>query len=389
MISIDELLHFEELLTDEQKLIRDSVKQFVSDKFSPHIENHFNNETFPEELIPDIAQLGLLGAGIQGYGCAGLDAVSYGLVLQELEYGDSGLRSFVSVQGSLAMHAIATFGSEEQKQKWLPDMAAGKMIACFGLTEPDAGSDPGAMRCRATKIDGGYLLNGSKMWITSSPISNVCVVWAKCEGDDAKDIRGFIVESHLKGVSTPRTKNKFSLRASHTGEIIMDNVEIPENCLLPKSHGLGSPLNCLNAARFGISWGVIGAARSCFDTALGYSKSRISFGVPIAKKQFVQEKLVTMATEIVKAQLMCFHYSKIKDKNKLSPYMVSLCKRNNVSMALNIARESRNILGANGIMPEYPIIRHMLNLESVFTYEGTHDVHTLILGRGLTDEDAF
>ncbi|MGE4158533.1 MAG: acyl-CoA dehydrogenase family protein [Planctomycetota bacterium] len=387
-VTLEQIIRFDDLLTEDQIMMRDSVRSFVRTKFLPVVEKHFNAETFPSELIPEIASMGLLGAGLEGYGCAGLDPISYGLVLHELEYGDGGLRSFVSVQGSLAMFAIWKFGSEEQKKKWLPEMAAGRVLGCFGLTEPDAGSDPGAMRTRAEKIPGGYRISGAKMWITSSPVSKVAVVWAKI-GEGPDSIRGFIVERDRKGFATPHTKNKYSLRASVTGEITLDKVEVPEENLLPLSKGLGSPLACLNNARYGISWGVCGAARACLDASIDYTKNRVAFGVPIAKKQLVQEKLVHMATGISTGMMLSWRAGKLKEEGKLTPYMVSMAKRHNCAMALEAARMSRALHGGNGIMAEYPVIRHMLNLESVYTYEGTHEVHTLILGRGLTGEDAF
>ena len=365
------------------------MRQFVADKYLPIIGDHFEHHTFPEELIPEIGALGVLGASIKGYGCAGVNAVTYGLILQELEYGDSGLRSFVSVQGSLSMYAIYRFGSEAQKQHWLPRMASGEVIGCFGLTEPDSGSDPGSMRTMARQDGDAYVLNGAKMWITNAPICQVAVVWAKLDEDDPKAVRGFLVERGTPGFETRTILKKMSLRASHTGEIILSDCRIPEDNLLPASRGLGSPLACLNQARFGIAWGALGAAKACFDSALDYSRQRMQFGVPIASKQLIQEQLVDMALEIAKGQLMNYHFARLKDQDRLTPYQVSMAKKNSVAQALNIARMARSIHGASGISLEFPVIRHMLNLESVYTYEGTDEVHTLILGRGLTGFDAF
>jgi glutaryl-CoA dehydrogenase len=315
--------------------------------------------------------------------------VTYGLILQELEYGDSGLRSFVSVQGSLAMYALYRFGSETQKQHWLPRMARGEAIGCFGLTEPDFGSDPGAMRTMAHQDGDAYVLNGAKMWITNSPVCHLAVVWAKLEEDDPKAIRGFLIERGTPGFETPAILKKMSLRASHTGEIVLSDCRIPKENLLPASRGLGAPLACLNQARFGIAWGAIGAAKACFDSALAYSRNRIQFGVPIASKQLIQEQLVDMALEISKAQLMNYHFARLKDQDRLTPYQVSMAKKNSVRQALRIARMARSIHGASGISLEFPPIRHLLNLESVYTYEGTDEIHSLIIGRALTGLDAF
>jgi glutaryl-CoA dehydrogenase len=311
-------------------------------------------------------------------------------LLEELEYGDSGLRSFVSVQGSLAMFAIHAFGTEAQKQRYLPGMAQGKLIGCFGLTEPDSGSDPGSLATRARKDGNDWVLNGSKMWITNAPFADVCVVWAKVEDGESESIRGFLVERGRAGLETPRIHGKMSLRSSETGEIVLSDCRIPGDAALEHKPGLGAPLRCLNEARFGISWGAIGAAKACFDCAQSYTRTRVQFGVPIAQKQLVQEQLVEMASEIVKAEHLALHYGRLKQKNgKLAPEQVSLCKRNNVRMALTVARTARALLGANGILLEYPVIRHLLNLESVYTYEGTHEIHTLVLGRALTGLSAF
>lgn len=388
-IALDRLTDLDTVLTDDEKLTRDTVRQFVAEKFLPTIGEHFEQHTFPEHLIPDLAAMGLLGASIKGYGCAGVNAVTYGLILQELEYGDSGLRSFVSVQGSLAMYAIYQCGSEAHKQYWLPRMAKGEVIGCFGLTEPDHGSDPAGMRTMARKDGDAYVLNGSKMWITNAQIADVAVVWAKLEEDNPKAIRGFLVERGTPGFETPAIHQKMSLRASHTGEIVLSNCRIPAENLLPESRGLGSPLSCLHQARFGIAWGAMGAAKACFDAALAYSRERVQFGVPIASKQLIQEQLVEMALEISKGQIMNYHFARLKDQGRLLPYQVSMAKKNSVGQALKIARMARSIHGASGISLEFPAIRHMLNLESVYTYEGTNEMHTLIIGRALTGFDAF
>jgi glutaryl-CoA dehydrogenase len=388
-IALDRLTALEAVLTEDEKIARDTVRQFVAEKFLPSIADHFENHTFPERLIPELAAMGLLGASIKGYGCAGVNAVTYGLILQELEYGDSGLRSFVSVQGSLAMYAIYLFGSEAQKHHWLPRMAQGEAIGCFGLTEPDFGSDPGSMRTMARQDGDSYVLNGSKMWITNSPICDVAVVWAKLEEDSPKAIRGFLVERGTPGFETPTILKKMSLRASHTGEIVLSDCRIPKDNLLPESGGLRSPLSCLTQARFGIAWGALGAAKACFDAALAYSRDRVQFGVPIASKQLIQEQLAEMALEISKGQIMNYHFARLKDQGNLTPYQVSMAKKNSVGQALKIARTARSILGASGISLEFPAIRHMLNLESVYTYEGTNEVHSLIIGHALTGMNAF
>ena len=388
-ISLEELTALETLLTPDEILIRDTARRFVAERILPTIGEHFENDTFPDEVIPQLGEMGWLGAHIEGYGCAGVNMVSYGLALQELEYGDSGLRSFVSVQGSLTMYAIYRFGTEEQKRYWLPRMARAEAIGCFGLTEPDSGSDPGSMRTTARSVNGGYVLNGTKMWITNAPVAHLAVVWAKLDGDGSDRIRGFIVERGTPGFATAPIKMKMSMRASYTGEIVLSDCKVTKDALLPESKGLGSPLACLNQARMGIAWGAIGAAKACFHSALDYARSRVQFGKPIAGKQLIQEQLVDMATEIVKADLMNLHFSRLKDAGKLTPYHVSLAKKNSVGQALRIARMARALHGANGISLEYPPIRHMLNLESVYTYEGTNEVHSLIVGRGLTGLDAF
>jgi glutaryl-CoA dehydrogenase len=376
----------EDLLDDEERLVRRSVREFVEEKYLPIVEEHYEAATFPAQLIPAIAALGVLGANLPAeYGCAGLGDVAYGLAMQELERGDSGLRSFVSVQGALVMYPIFTFGSEEQKKHWLPKLAAGEKIGCFGLTEPDFGSNPAGMSTRAEKTKDGYVLNGAKMWITNGTIADVAVVWAKLAGK----IQGFLVERGWKGFSAPEQKRKFSLRASVTSELILQDVPVPETHLLPKAKGLKAPLACLTAARYGIAWGALGAAMACYHAALEYSKSRIQFDKPIASFQLVQAKLADMLTEITKGQLLALRLGRLKEKGSATPEMVSLAKRNNVAMALEIARQARDILGANGITSEYPVMRHMCNLESVFTYEGTHNIHTLVLGEAVTGIPAY
>jgi glutaryl-CoA dehydrogenase len=388
-LSLDQLMAIDPLLSDEERMIRDAVRRFVRERYLPRAGELFAKEEFPTELIPEIAGMGLLGASLTGYGCAGMSAVSYGLALQELEYGDSGLRSFASVQGSLVMYPIWRFGSEEQKQRWLPKMAAAEIIGCFGLTEPDSGSDPGSMKTRARRDGDDYVLTGTKMWITSSPIAHLALVWAKVDDGGPESVRGFIVERGMPGFETPTVHNKMSLRASPTGEIVLSEVRVPAANVLPGVEGLKGPLSCLTQARFGISWGVLGAARACYDAAVSYARERVQFGQPIASKQLVQEHLVEMASEIAKGQIMALHFGRMKDAGGISPAQVSLCKRNNVGWALRIARTARGILGGNGILLDYPVIRHMLNLESVYTYEGTHEVHTLILGDALTGHSAF
>jgi glutaryl-CoA dehydrogenase len=377
-------------LTDTERLVRDNVRRFVRERYLPRAAELYEREEFPRDLIPEMAELGLLGASIQGYGCAGMNPVSYGLVLEELEYGDSGLRSFVSVQGSLAMYALYSSGSDEQRQKYLPEMARGALIGCFGLTEPDSGSDPSSMTTRARRDGTGYVLNGTKMWITNAPFCDLCVVWAKVDDGGSESVRGFVIERGTPGFETRRIHGKMSLRSSETGEVVLSDCRVPATAMMEHKPGLGAALRCLNEARFGIAWGAVGAAKACFDSALGYARERVQFGVPIGKKQLIQAQLVEMATEIVEAELVALHFGRSKEKNgRLLPEQVALCKRNNVSTALAIARTARAILGANGILLEYPVIRHMLNLESVYTYEGTHEVHTLVLGRALTGLDAF
>jgi glutaryl-CoA dehydrogenase len=390
---LEALIAVEALLSEEERMIRDAVRRFVRERFLPRAGKLFEEEQFPMDLIPEIAAMGLLGANLEGYGCAGMGAVAYGLALQELEYGDSGLRSFASVQGSLCMYPIHRYGTEEQKQKWLPKMAAGEIIGCFGLTEPDSGSDPGSMKTYARREGSSWVLNGSKMWITNAPFAHLAVVWAKVkEGDTVggpESIRGFVVERGMKGFETPTVHGKMSLRASATGEISLTDCVVPEANVLPGAKGLGGPLACLNQARFGIAYAALGAARACYDCVVDYTRTRVQFGVPIASKQLVQEQIVEMAMEIAKGELVSLHFARLKEQGKLTPQQVSLAKKNNVAWALKIARNARGLLGGNGILLDYPVIRHMLNLESVYTYEGTNEVHTLILGRALTGIDAF
>jgi glutaryl-CoA dehydrogenase len=376
----------EDLLTEEEVLVRNTVREFAGERALPLFAEHFEKHTFPAELIPEIAALGVLGCFLpEKYGCAGIGKVAYGLICRELERCDSGLRSFVSVQGSLAMFGIYSFGSEAQKEKWLPRMARGEAIGCFGLTEPDFGSDPGGIVTRAEKTSNGYLLNGAKMWITNGSMADVAIVWAKLDGV----IRGFLVEKGTRGYTPSEQKGKFSLRASDTSELVFKDCEIPDSNLLPGTSGLTSPLRCLNSARYGIAWGAVGAAMDCFDRALSYSKVRVQFGKPIASFQLVQEKLVYMATEITKAQLLAYRLGRLEEEGKARFTHVSMAKRNNVHMALECARLARDILGANGITSEYHVVRHMLNLEGVKTYEGTHDIHTLVLGGDLTGLEAY
>jgi glutaryl-CoA dehydrogenase len=379
-------INIQSLLSEEEIMIRDTVREFVSEKIIPIIEKYNRENKFPIQLVPKMAELGILGTTFPSkYGCADLNYVSYGLVAQELERGDSAIRSFVSVQSSLVMYPIFTFGSEEQKDYWLPLLSKGEKIGCFGLTEPDFGSNPGGMVTKAEKVDGGYILNGAKMWITNGTIADVAVVWAKLDGK----VRGFLVQKEFKGFTAPEMKGKHSLRASVTSELIFDNVFIPEKNLLPKTEGLKNALMCLNQARYGIAWGVVGSMMACYDSALNYSKTRIQFSKPIAAYQMTQEKLVYMITEITKAQLLNLQVGRLMDKGEAKHYHVSMAKRNNCEKALEVARISREILGANGILDEYPVMRHSANLESVKTYEGTHEMHTLIIGETITGIPAF
>ncbi len=373
-------------LSDEERMTRDSVRAFVERECLPVLEEHHSREEFPRHLIPRMGALGVFGANLRGYGCSGLNNVAYGLIMQELEWGDSGLRSMASVQGGLSMYAIYAYGSEEQKTRWLPAMARGEAIGCFGLTEPDHGSDPGSMETRARETGGDYLLSGVKRWITNGSLADVAIVWAKTPPDGT--IRGFLVERGQPGFSAHDIKGKFSLRASVTSELVLEDVRVPRAALLPGAEGLRGPFGCLNQARYGIVWGAIGAAMACYETALDYAGSRTQFNRPIAGFQLVQQKLVDMLTEITKGQLLAHQLGRLKDAGRARPQQVSLAKRNNVSQALHVARMARDILGANGIVNAYPIIRHMLNLETVNTYEGTYDMHTLIVGRDITGLDA-
>jgi glutaryl-CoA dehydrogenase len=380
------------LLFEEERAVRDSVRQFVDEHVLPIIGKCYVDGRFPREIIPELAQLGVFGANLpEEYGCAGLNNVAYGLIMQELERGDSGVRSFASVQGALAMYPIFAFGNEEQRRRYLPKMAAGEIIGCFGLTEPDYGSNPSGMITMAREQkDGTWILNGGKMWITNGSTAKIAVVWAKTNGDkDDKSIRGFIVPTDSAGFTAKDQKGKLSLRASDTSELVFQDVQLEADALLPGSGGLKSPLMCLTQARYGISWGAIGAAMACFEEALTYAKNRVMFDRPIGGFQIQQERLADMLTEIVKGQLVSLHLGRLKDAGTYTPQQVSLAKRNNVSIATDIAREARRLLGANGILAEYAAMRHMENLESVYTYEGTHDVHSLVLGQALTGLNAF
>jgi glutaryl-CoA dehydrogenase len=378
--------NIDSLLSEEEVMIRETVRDFVSDEIIPIIEEYNRNSKFPIQLVPKLAEMGLFGPSLPNrYGCAELNNVSYGLIMQELERGDSGIRSFASVQSSLVMYPIFTFGSEDQKDKWLPSLADGTKIGCFGLTEPDYGSNPGGMITKVEEVSDGYILNGAKMWITNGSIADIAVVWAKLNGT----VRGFLVEKGMKGFSAPEMKGKLSLKASVTSELIFDNVFLPKECLLPKTEGLKNALMCLNQARYSIAWGVVGSMMACYDSALEYSKSRIQFSKPIASFQMTQHKLVNMVTEITKSQLLNLQLGRLKDKGLLKFTQVSLAKRNNCATALEIARSARQILGANGILDEYPIMRHEANLESVITYEGTNEMHTLIVGEDITGISAF
>ena len=377
----------DELLTEEHKLIRKSVREWVKKEISPIIEDHAQRAVFPKQLLPGLAEIGAFGPTIPTqYGGLGLDYMAYGLIMQEIERGDSGIRSTASVQGSLVMYPIYTYGSEKQKLKYLPKLATGELMGCFGLTEPDHGSDPGGMITNFKDAGDHYLLNGAKMWISNAPFADIAIVWAK---NEEGKIHGLIVERGMEGFSTPETHNKWSLRASSTGELVFDNVKVPKENLLPNVSGLKGPLGCLNQARYGIAWGALGAAMDCYDTALRYAKQRKQFNKPIAGFQLQQKKLAEMVTEITKTQLLTWRLAILKNENKATPAQISMAKRNSVEIALNIAREARQILGGMGIIGEYSIMRHMMNLESVITYEGTHDIHLLITGLDITGEDAF
>src|SRR5690554_2372535 len=379
--------NLDELLSDEHKLVRQAARDWVKRDVSPIIEEYAQKAEFPEQIISGLAEIGAFGPYIpEEYGGAGLDQISYGLIMQEIERGDSGVRSTASVQSSLVMYPIYEYGTEEQRKKYLPKLASGEWIGCFGLTEPDHGSDPGSMVTNFKDMGDHYLLNGAKMWISNAPFADVAVVWAK---NEEGRIYGLIVERGMEGFTTPETFNKWSLRASSTGELIFDDVKVPKENLLPKKSGLGAPLGCLDSARYGIAWGAIGAAMDCYDSALRYSKERIQFDRPIASYQLVQKKLAEMLTEITKAQLLVWRLGQLKNEGKATTQQISLAKRNNVDMALKIAREARQIHGGMGITGEYPIMRHMMNLESVITYEGTHDIHLLITGMDITGISAF
>ena len=381
-----DFLAIDALLDDEEKAIRDTVRRWVRERIVPDVGKWFEQAILPSELVKEIAALGLLGMHLQGYGLPGASSVAYGLTCLELEAGDAGVRSLVSVQGSLAMFAIWRWGSEEQKQRWLPAMHEGDAIGCFGLTEPDAGSDPGSMRTSARRDGTDWVLNGTKMWITNGSIANVAVVWARTDGGD---INGFLVERGMPGFEAPEMKHKLSLRASVTSELLLKDVRVPEENRFPEVSSLRGPLSCLNEARYGIVWGSVGAARACFESALDYAKERLVFGKPIAGYQLTQQKLAEMALEINRGTLVALHLGRMKDEGTLRPEHVSMGKMGNVRGALEVARTARTILGGNGITLEYPVIRHMNNLESVLTYEGTHEVHTLVVGEALTGENAF
>ncbi len=376
----------DELLTEEQRMMRDAVRDWVEAKFVPIVSQHHRDGTFPTELAKDLGEMGVFGATLKGYGCAGLDNVAYGLIMQELERGDSGLRSFTSVQSGLVMYPIYSYGSDAQKERWLPRLQSGDALGCFGLTEPDHGSDPGSMKTRAVKKGQEYVLNGTKLWITNGSVADVAVVWAK--GEDG-EIGGYLVEKGTPGYGTLDIHGKFSMRASITSELAFADCKIPLENKLPGVKGLKGPLSCLSQARYGIAWGAIGAAMGCYDWSLQYAQQRVQFNKPIGSFQLVQQKLVWMITEITKAQLLCLRLGQLKDMGKARPQQISMAKMNNVQIALDAARLARDILGAAGIVDEHPIIRHMMNLETVSTYEGTHDIHTLIVGRDITGLDAF
>jgi glutaryl-CoA dehydrogenase len=376
----------EEHLSDEQRMIRDTVRDWVEARFLPIVAQHHRDATFPIELAKDLGEMGVFGATLKGYGCLGLDNIAYGLIMQELERGDSGLRSFASVQSGLVMYPIYSYGSDAQKDRWLPPLQSGEAIGCFGLTEPDHGSDPGSMKTRAVKKGGEYVLNGTKLWITNGSVADVAVVWAK--GDDG-EIGGYLVEKGTPGFGTLDIHGKFSMRASITSELSFQDCRLPLDAKLPGVKGLKGPLACLSQARYGIAWGAIGAAMGCYDWTLQYAQQRTQFGKPIGSFQLVQQKLVWMVNEITKAQLLCLQLGRLKDAGTARPQQISLAKMNNVQMALDTARQARDILGAAGIVDEHPIMRHMMNLETVNTYEGTHDIHVLIVGRDITGLDAF
>jgi len=381
-----DFMDIDALLTPEERAAQHTVRTWVEERFLPVVEEHNRAGTFPMDLVPEVAKLGVFGANMSGYGCAGMSNIAYGLIMQELERGDSGLRSFASVQGALCMYPILTFGTDAQRERWLPPMARGEKIGCFGLTESDFGSDPGGMRTRARREGKEYVLSGTKMWITNGSIADVAVVWARTEEGP---VRGFLVERGTPGFSASDIKGKFSMRASVTSELVLDDARVPEENLLPGTGGLRSALMCLNQARYSIAWGAIGAAMDCYDTALRYAGSRIVFGKPIAGYQLVQQKLAWMITEITKAQLLALRLGRLKDDGRVTPEQISMGKMNNVHIALEIARMARDVLGANGILDEYPVARHLCNLETVKTYEGTHDIHTLVIGEAVTGLGAF
>lgn len=383
-----DLYNVDSLLSEDERMVRDSVARWVDERFLPIVTPHYRAGTFPTDLAPELGEMGLLGTSLSGYGCPGLSGTTYGLAMQELERGDSGLRSFASVQGSLAMFPIWAYGSEMLKERYLPKMAAGQLIGCFGLTEPDHGSDPGGMITKAKKDGDHYVLSGEKLWITNGSVADVAVVWAKVGGTTPQHVRGFVVEKGLPGFTTYDVEGKFSLRASVTSGLVFDEVRVPADHMLD-IEGMRGPLSCLNQARYGIAWGAIGAAIACYRAAVDYAKERVQFGKPIASFQLVQAKLAEMISEIIKAQLLVVQLGRLKDAKKHNHVQVSIAKRNNVRMALETARVARDILGANGIADEYPVFRHMANLESVYTYEGTHDIHTLVIGREVTGLSAF
>ena len=384
-LDMEQLIGWEGLLHDDERLVRANVRRFVQERCMPRIVADYEQGRFSRELIPELASLGLLGANLEGYGCAGMGPVAYGLACHELESCDSGLRSFVSVQTSLAMYAIHRFGSNQQKERWLPEMAAGRVVGCFGLTEPGHGSDPGGMETRADRDGRQWVLTGRKLWITNAQISQLAIVWAKT----AEGIRGFIVERDRPGFATEDIPHKLSMRASVTGGLVLDGVRIPEESRLPEASGLKAPLACLENARFGVAWGVLGAARACLEIALSYSRERTQFGVPIGSKQLVQLELADVASEVVKASLLALHYGRVKEAGRLHPAQTSLLKRNNCRIALEAARRCRAVLGANGVAGEFHVLRHAANLESTFTYEGTDQIHTLSIARALTGLSAF
>lgn len=379
-------LLLDDLLTEEERMVRDAARAYCQDKLLPRVLEANRHEIFHREIMNEMGELGFLGSTIEGYGCAGVNSICYGLIAREVERVDSGYRSAMSVQSSLVMHPIWAYGTEEQRQKYLPRLATGEIVGCFGLTEPDAGSDPGSMKTRARTVPGGYSLSGAKMWITNSPIADVFIIWAK---DDANEIRGFILDRGMKGLSAPKIEGKFSLRASTTGEIVMDEVFVPEENLLPNVKGLKGPFGCLNNARYGIAWGALGAAEFCWHTARQYTLDRKMFGRPLAANQLIQKKLADMQTEITLGLFSAHRLGQLKDQGRAAPEAISLMKRNNCGKSLDIARQARDMLGGNGIADEFHVIRHVMNLEAVNTYEGTHDVHALILGRAQTGLAAF